>query len=78
MEDERKLIEKQIIINKNLINKLINNNKKLKFEKKSLIEKQCIENGHKWITEREKGPYGEKFTFCKLCKINLYGNSFYE
>jgi len=78
MDNEVNLIEKQIITNKNLINKLINNNKKLEFEKKAIIKKQCIKNGHKWVTEREKGPYGEKFTFCKLCKIKLYGNSFYE
>ena len=48
--------------------------------KKNDIAKLCktINNGHKWITVRENGLYGEKFTFCKFCKINLYGNSFYE
>lgn len=24
-------------------------------------------NGHKWVTEREAGPYGERFTYCKFC-----------
>ena len=35
-------------------------------------------NGHKWITERETGPYGEKITYCKICKIDLYQNSFHH
>ena len=24
--------------------------------------------GHKWITERESGMYGELFTYCEKCK----------
>lgn len=24
--------------------------------------------GHKWITERESGMYGETFTYCEKCK----------
>ena len=31
------------------------------------IGKQCK---HEWITEREDGVYGDRFTVCKLCKIN--------
>ena len=24
--------------------------------------------GHKWVTEREDGIYGETFTYCEICK----------
>ena len=24
-------------------------------------------NGHKWIREREEGPYGETFFYCEYC-----------
>ncbi len=33
------------------------------------IYKLCIikNNGHKWIREREEGPYGETFFYCEYC-----------
>tara|TARA_B100000424_G_C22716918_1_gene389727 strand:+ start:455 stop:676 length:222 start_codon:yes stop_codon:yes gene_type:complete len=33
------------------------------------IYKQCVvkNNGHKWIREREDGPYGETFFYCEYC-----------
>lgn len=33
------------------------------------IYKQCVvkNNGHKWIREREEGPYGETFIYCEYC-----------
>lgn len=33
------------------------------------IYENCIikNNGHKWIREREEGPYGETFFYCKYC-----------
>ena len=35
-------------------------------EKKSFF---CYSTGgHKWITEREGGLYGETFTYCEKCK----------
>jgi len=35
-------------------------------EKKSFF---CYSTGgHKWITEREDGLYGELFTYCEKCK----------
>jgi hypothetical protein len=35
-------------------------------EKKSLF---CHSTGgHKWVTERESGMYGETFTYCEKCK----------
>ena len=44
-------------------------------EKEKQIANTCkIENGgHKWISEREDGPYGERYTFCERCKIDYYG-----
>lgn len=31
------------------------------------IECKTIHGGHELVTEREEGPYGEKFTYCKRC-----------
>lgn len=38
----------------------------------SYIAKKCEEEngGHKWITEREDCMYGERFTFCKDCRVD--------
>ena len=40
--------------------------------------KKCIEkNGeHEWISEREEGLYGERFTFCKYCRVDIYDNTY--
>lgn len=27
---------------------------------------------HEWITEREEGLYGERYTICKKCGVNRY------
>jgi hypothetical protein len=34
------------------------------------IYKQCVikHNGHKWIRERDEGPYGETFFYCEYCR----------
>lgn len=64
-----KMIEDEIIKNNNIINNIIEINNKLEIKKNEIIKNNCI--NHKWITEREKGPYGEKFTFCKYCKISI-------
>ena len=35
------------------------------------------ENGkHDWITEREDCMYGERFTFCRNCKVDIYDRSY--
>lgn len=39
---------------------------------------KSVNNGHEWVTERESGPYGESFTFCKKCKIDYYGGYFHN
>ena len=43
-----------------------------------LISKKCIEkNGeHEWISEREEGLYGERYTFCKHCRVDIYDNTY--
>ena len=43
------------------------------------ISKKCliINKKHKWITEIEEGPYGERFTYCEMCKINYYNDYFH-
>jgi hypothetical protein len=80
VSDQINLINKKIDNNKKHINKRINLNKMLELKKKKIIIKNCfkINKDHKWITVREKGPYGEKFTFCKFCKIKLNEKTFYE
>lgn len=69
----------------NLVNEKCNLLNKLKLLEKDINNKNyeianlCkIQNGHMWITEREGGIYGEKFTYCKICKIDLYQNSFHH
>ena len=37
----------------------------------NLIVQNC---DHEWITERESGQYGERWTFCKKCRIDKYDN----
>lgn len=64
-----KMIEEEINFNNNIINNIIEINNKLEIKRNEIIKNNCIH--HKWITEREKGPYGEKFTFCKCCKISV-------
>ena len=31
------------------------------------IECSTMHGGHELVTEREQGPYGERFTYCKRC-----------
>ena len=50
--------------------------KKITFEIAHVCKKN--NNGHMWLSVREGGQYGEKFTFCKLCKIKLDEKTFYE
>ena len=74
-DDKNNLVKEKL----NLINKLKlleNDIKNKNYE----IANHCkiVNNGHKWITEREGGVYGEKFTYCKICKIDLYQNSFHH
>lgn len=44
-------------------------------EKINVLEKQRISKcNHKWVTEKEVGIYGDKFTYCEICRINRYYN----
>jgi hypothetical protein len=80
MNQKVKIIEEEIVRNSNIINNLIEINKKLEFKRIEIIKKNCINinNNHKWITKREKGPYGEKYTFCKFCNISIDENKLYN
>ena len=31
------------------------------------LECSTMHGGHELVTEREQGPYGERFTYCKRC-----------
>jgi len=46
-------------------------------ETNNLIAKKCKKNNkeHKWVTEREPCMYGEKYTYCQNCKVDLYDNN---
>tara|TARA_B100000161_G_C33360569_1_gene328746 strand:+ start:245 stop:454 length:210 start_codon:yes stop_codon:yes gene_type:complete len=49
---------------------MINKLKKIE-EKIKVLEKERIAScNHKWVTEREQGIYGNKFTYCEHCKVN--------
>ena len=52
-------------------------NSKLK-EANTLISKKCekINGSHEWISEREEGMYGERFTFCKHCRVDIYDRQY--
>ena len=43
------------------------------------ISKVCLDKnkGHDWVSEREEGPYGERFTYCSKCRIDYYGDHFH-
>lgn len=49
-------------------------------EKEMQIVNVCKKNnnGHKWISESEDGPYGEKYTFCERCRIDYYGGYMHQ
>jgi|TARA_B100001093_G_scaffold13511_1_gene12457 hypothetical protein len=74
-DDKNNLVKEKLnLINKlKLLEKDINN-------KNYEIANHCkiVNNSHKWITERKGGIYGEKITYCKICKIDLYQNSFHH
>lgn len=48
-------------------------------EKDLELSRECIRvnKEHVWVSEREGGIYGEKYTFCKECRIDYYRNSFH-
>ena len=58
-------------------NELIKIKDKIK-KTNNLISKKCIHQNekHVWITEREPCMYGEKYTYCKNCRVD-YHDRFY-
>ena len=47
-------------------------------ETNTFISKKCekINGSHEWISEREEGMYGERFTFCKHCRVDIYDRQY--
>ena len=82
----RNMINRLFSEKNNLLEEKLHLTNKLKLLEKDIQNKnyeianlcKTENNGHKWITEREAGPYGEKFTYCRICKIDLYQNSFHH
>lgn len=68
-----KLVEKrELLVKKRLeTERLLQNIKQDILNTNYAISKNCT---HKWITEIEEGPYGERFTFCEKCRISNYGD----
>ena len=70
MEKEDLLQQKSELINKKYeyINKVTLIEKEIKRVQEMIYENcKAVNNGHEWIREREEGPYGETFFYCKYC-----------
>lgn len=54
-------------------------NNKIK-EANYLIAKKCLKvNGsHEWVSERENCMYGQRYTFCKKCRVDYYNNEYFH
>ncbi len=65
LENEIKFYSKIKDDYKNMITLIENKIKKLQNQ----IYKNCEikNNGHVWVSEKETGPYGMTFRYCKLC-----------
>lgn len=72
--------KQQLIKDKTNYLTMVKNIEKEIENKEREISRICksVNNGHKWITERESGLYGENFTFCQQCKIDYYGGYFHN
>ena len=47
-------------------------NAKIKFAEKQMYEECSKEDGgHDWVSERESGPYGQRYKYCKRCKKEI-------
>ena len=69
----------QLLSDKNTYIKMIEQIEKNILNKGIEISRECSKqnNGHQWTSEREEGPYGERFTYCQKCKVDYYGNYFH-
>ena len=45
---------------------------KIKFAEEQVYE-ECLKEhgGHVWVSEREAGPYGQRYRYCKHCRIEI-------
>tara|TARA_Y100000816_G_C25731673_1_gene385309 strand:+ start:347 stop:562 length:216 start_codon:yes stop_codon:yes gene_type:complete len=68
LKEEKKLLEEE---KHNLSKQLQYVNEKILNIEFKIIDLCGKTTGHDFVTEREIGPYGERFTWCRLCN---YGN----
>lgn len=74
LEEKKTLLSKKIRSCEEEINEMKDAINKINIA----ISKRCEEknNGHIWIRERDEGPYGESYTFCKICRADYYDRSY--
>lgn len=70
LQKKRELLIKKQIETEKILQQIKQNILNTNYE----ISTKC---NHNWITEREDGPYGERYTYCNHCKINSYGDYFH-
>ena len=58
LKSQKKVIKKQLEII---------NDKIYQYKRRLIEDCRNSDTGHIWKTEREDGPYGEKFTWCSRC-----------
>ena len=59
-----------IELKKKMLYKIELYDREIKRLNKTIIQ-EC---SHEWIRERESGPYGEQWTFCKHCRVDSREN----
>ena len=80
-ESESEITEELIIKQKNKYNHITNNINNLSTilhnlqqKQRNILEKRkllCKEIKHGLISMRESGPYGEKYDYCPICKLEF-------
>ena len=66
-QDYQKLKNQKKVLRKQLE---IINDKIYQYRRQLITNCRNSKTGHIWKTEREDGPYGEKFTWCSQCKCD--------
>ena len=68
MDNIQKDINKLCELKNDYLKKIESIEKKIDTLKCNLYEYCCNNNnGHKWIREKESGPYGMTFYYCQIC-----------
>lgn len=71
MEELKKKQQELLKLKSELLQKINDIDEKLLNNRFRIIEECGKTTGHEFVTERELGMYGERFTWCKHCD---YGN----